>query len=51
MRAKITQLTMEHLSVQFSRSFGFDSLQPHGLQHTRPPVHRQLPELIQTHVH
>ena len=24
-------------SVQFSRSFMSDSLQPHGLQHTRPP--------------
>ena len=27
-----------------------DSLRPHGLQHTRP-VHHQLPELAQTHVH
>ena len=26
-------------------------LQPHGLQHTRSPVHHQLPELTQTHVH
>ena len=28
-----------------------DSLRPHALQHTRPPVHHQLPEFIQTHVH
>ena len=29
----------------------FDSLWPRGLQHTRPPVHHQLPEFTQTHVH
>ena len=28
-----------------------NSLQPHGLQHARLPVHHQLPELAQTHVH
>ena len=28
-----------------------NSLWPCGLQHTRPPVHHQLPELIQTHIH
>ena len=27
------------------------TLWPHGLQHTRTPVHRQLLELAQTHVH
>ena len=27
------------------------TLQPHELQHTRTPVHHQLPELTQTHVH
>ena len=27
-----------------------NSLWPHGLQHTRLPVHHQLPELAQTHV-
>ena len=37
------------LSVQCS--FMSDSLLPHGLQHTRLPVHYQLPELTQTHVH
>ena len=37
---------------QFSCSVVSDSLWPHGLQH-RPgfPVHHQLPELVQTHVH
>ena len=29
----------------------FDSSWPHGLQHARPPVHHQLPELTQIHVH
>ena len=28
-----------------------NSLQPHGLQHARLPVHHQLLELAQTHVH
>ena len=28
-----------------------DSLQPHGLQHTRLPCPSQLPEFVQTHVH
>ena len=26
-------------------------LRPHGLQHTRLPIHHQLPELAQTHDH
>ena len=38
-------------SVQFSRSVMSDSLWPHGLQHARLPIHHQLLELIQTHVH
>ena len=29
----------------------FNSLQPHGLQHARIPVHHQLQGLAQTHVH
>ena len=37
-------------SVQFSRSVESNSLRPHELQHTRP-VHYQLLESIQTHVH
>ena len=28
-----------------------DSLRPHESQHARPPVHHQLPEFTQTHVH
>ena len=36
---------------QFSHSVVSDSLRPHGLQHTRPPVHHQLPEPTQTQVH
>ena len=35
-------------SVQLVMS---SSLQPHGLQHSTPPCHRQLPEPAQTHVH
>ena len=35
-----------HLS-QFSHSVMLDSLQPHGLQHTRPPFYHQLPEFTQ----
>ena len=38
-------------SVQFSCSVVSDSLRPHGLQHARLPVHYQLPEFTQTHVH
>ena len=38
-------------SVQFSYSVVLDSLCPLGLQHARLPVHHQLPEFTQTHVH
>ena len=38
-------------SVQFSCSVVSNSLQPHGLQLIRLPVHHQLLELTQTHVH
>ena len=37
--------------LQFSYSVMSDPLQPHGLQHASFPVHHQLPELAQTHVH
>ena len=37
--------------VQFSRLVASDSLRPHGLRHTSLPVHHQLLELAQTHVH
>ena len=33
-------------TVQFTRSVVSDSLQPHGLQHSRPPVQYQLLELL-----
>ena len=39
------------MCVQFSHSIVSDSLRPHGLPHTRPPIHCQLPEVTQTHVH
>ena len=38
-------------SVQFSCSVMPNSLQPHRLQHARPPSHCQLLEFTQTHVH
>ena len=38
-------------SVQFSCSVMSDSLRPHESQHTRLPVHHQLPEFTQIHVH
>ena len=39
-------------SVQFCHSVVSDSLQPHGLCSTSGfPVHHQLPEFTQTHVH
>ena len=38
-------------SIQFGCSVVSDSLPPHKSQHTRPPVHHQLLELTQTHVH
>ena len=38
-------------SVQFSGSVTSDSLRPHESQHTSLPVHHQLPEFTQTHVH
>ena len=38
-------------SVQFSRSVVSDSLRPHESQHTGLPVHHQLPEFTQTHIH
>ena len=37
--------------VQFSRSIVSNSLWLYGLQHPGFPIHHQLPELAQTHVH
>ena len=39
------------ISVQFSHSVMSNSLRPHWQQHAKLPVHHQLPELTQTHVH
>ena len=38
-------------SVKFSRSVMSNTLQPHGLQHTRPPCPSPTPEFTRTHVH
>ena len=38
-------------SVQFSHSVISDSLQPHGLQHTRLPCYHQFLGLTQTQIH
>ena len=49
----LAQLSM-HLSPQchqFSHLVVSNSLWSHGLQHARLPVHHQLPEFTQTHVH
>jgi len=45
--AKLLQFS----SVQLSCSVVSDPLRPHEPQHTRPPVHHQLWEFTQTHVH
>ena len=39
------------LSIQFSHSVMSDSLKLNGLQHAYLPVHHQLPEFSQNHVH
>ena len=54
-KAEHTSMFVYHLytfrSVQFSHSVASNSLQLHGLQHASLPVHHQLPEFTQTHVH
>ena len=40
-----------YVEMLFSHSVVSNSLQPHESQHARPPVHHQLPEFTQTHVH
>ena len=44
-------INLNYFTVQFSRSVMSDPLLLHGLQNARFPVHHQLPELTQTHVH
>ena len=45
------KLSLNANSVQFSWVVVPNSLQPRGLQQASPPVHHQLLELTQTHVH
>ena len=47
----LMSMSLHTFSVQFSCSVVSNSFQPHGLQHTRPSVHHQLPEFTQTQVH
>ena len=47
----INLFSLEANYFQFSRSVVSDSLRPHESQHARPPIHHQLPEITQTHVH
>ena len=61
--SKVVTLTVRCPFTKSTHSVQFSSVQllscvrlsnclrPHGLQHTSFPVHRQLPELTQTHVH
>ena len=42
---------LKYSCIQFSHLVVSNSLQLHGLQHTRLPVHCQLLELTRTHVH
>ena len=51
---KITKYTIVmkiNSSIQFSLSVLSSSLPSHGLHHASIPVHPQLPDLAQTHVH
>ena len=43
--------TVNATKLQLSRSVSSDSLRPHGCSTPGFPVHHQLPELAQTHVH
>ena len=47
----VTHCSLISHSVQFSHSVVSNSLRPHESQHAMPPVHHQLPEFTQTHVH
>ena len=48
---KNTLKKIKRQSSRFSPSVVSDSLQPHGLQHTRPPCQSQTPKVYSTHVH
>ena len=45
MTSKEAFFLVQFSSVQFSHSFVSDSLQPHGLQHTRPPCPSPTPQV------
>ena len=45
------KVKLKHLWVQFSHSVMSDSLRPHDRSTPGLPVHHQLPEFTQTHVH
>ena len=47
----LNKKTQRYASVQFSHSIMSDCLQLHGLQQPGFPVHHQLPEFTQIHVH
>ena len=49
--SRIHCIILQFSSVQFSCLVMSDSLRPCELQHGRPPVHQQVPEFTQTHVH
>ena len=51
MNSKDNHFTILSKSVQFNHSVVSDTLQPHELQHASLPVHHQLPDFTQTHVH
>ena len=51
MRGKYLFLDSQNTSVQFSCSVMSDSLRPIDCSTPGPPVHHQLPEFTQTHVH
>ena len=51
MLSRLVTTFLPRSSVQFSCSVVSDSLQPHELQHTRPPCLSPCPKFTQTHVH
>ena len=51
LQMKKVKFKVHFSSVQFSHSVVSNSLQPHELQHVRPPCPSPTPESTQTHVH
>ena len=48
---QLTQLAIQHCTVQFSRSVVSNSLRPHGLQHARPPCPSPTPGVYSNSCH